>query len=156
MRAPFGLTCAIPARSTSATPPRLNARGEPYVASPCLYVARSEGSHACPEIQAVEPRGRPIRHRCDRGRARGDRGRFLHRLFADLRLPHPHACGERRSRDGAVVGAERQQAEPMRRANFSNSKRPPKTLVREPRAAPSAAEKAERLKLPEQEARIAW
>jgi hypothetical protein len=44
----------------------------------------------------------------------------------------------------------------MMRANFANSKRNPKTLVREPRAAPSAIEKAERLKLREQEARIAW
>jgi hypothetical protein len=42
------------------------------------------------------------------------------------------------------------------RANFPNSKRNPQTLVREPRAAPGAAEKAERLKLREQEARIAW
>ena len=42
------------------------------------------------------------------------------------------------------------------RANFPNAKRNPATLVREPRAAPSAAEKAERRKLQEEEARIAW
>jgi hypothetical protein len=42
------------------------------------------------------------------------------------------------------------------RANFPNSKRNSQTLVREPRAPLSAAQRAERLKLQEQEARLAW
>ena len=42
------------------------------------------------------------------------------------------------------------------RAAFPNSKRDPQTRVSEPRAAPSAAEKAERLKLREEDARLAW
>jgi hypothetical protein len=42
------------------------------------------------------------------------------------------------------------------RANFPNSKRSPETLVRDPRAAPSAAEKAQRRKLQEEEGRLAW
>jgi hypothetical protein len=42
------------------------------------------------------------------------------------------------------------------RANFPNSKRNPETLVRDPRAAPSAAEKAQRRKLQEEEGRLAW
>ena len=42
------------------------------------------------------------------------------------------------------------------RAAFPNSKRNAQTLEREPRAAPSAAEKAERLRLREQDARLAW
>ena len=42
------------------------------------------------------------------------------------------------------------------RANFPNSKRNPQTLVREPRAAPGATEKAERLRRREEDARLAW
>ena len=42
------------------------------------------------------------------------------------------------------------------RANFPNAKRDPATLVRDPRAAPTAAEKAERRKLQEEEGRLAW
>jgi hypothetical protein len=42
------------------------------------------------------------------------------------------------------------------RASFPSSKRNPQTLVREPRRAPDAAEKAERLRLREEDARLAW
>ena len=42
------------------------------------------------------------------------------------------------------------------RANFPNVKRNPATLVRDPRAAPTAAEKAERRKLQEEAGRLAW
>ena len=42
------------------------------------------------------------------------------------------------------------------RANFPNAKRDPVTLVRDPSAAPTAAEKAERRKLQEEEGRLAW
>jgi hypothetical protein len=42
------------------------------------------------------------------------------------------------------------------RTTFPAAKRNPSTLVREPRATPTAAEKARRLKLREEEARLAW
>jgi len=41
-------------------------------------------------------------------------------------------------------------------ANFPNAKRNPATLVRDPRAAPTATEKAERRKLQEEAGRLAW
>jgi hypothetical protein len=42
------------------------------------------------------------------------------------------------------------------RASFPNSKGNPATLVRDPRPPPTAAEKAERRKLQEEDARLAW
>ena len=41
-------------------------------------------------------------------------------------------------------------------ANTLHARRGPATLSREPRAAPTAAEKAMRLKLREEQARLAW
>lgn len=41
-------------------------------------------------------------------------------------------------------------------ANAPNAKRNPALLVRDPRTPPSAAEKAERRKLQEEAARLAW
>jgi hypothetical protein len=40
--------------------------------------------------------------------------------------------------------------------DITHSKRNPDTLVREPRRSPTSAERAERRKVQEQEARIAW
>ena len=66
------------------------------------------------------------------------------------------ASGERCPGLGAVAGPVRREAEPVVRASFPNSNRNPATLVRDPRAAPTAAEKAERRKLQEEEGRRAW
>ena len=42
------------------------------------------------------------------------------------------------------------------RASFPNSKRNPQTLLREPRPAPQATEKAKRRRLRAEDARLAW